>query len=237
MPARGTRRKSSRAARHFLDARAPIGAGGKMVGVVRHEQTSAPREWTLDEQSFAGSIADLVALSFEVCRRRQAEAALRDARDGLERKVDERTRDLAEANERLQELDRLKSEFLATMSHELRTPLNSIIGFTGILRQELAGPVNDEQKKQLGMVQSAGRICSGSSMICSTSHALSRGDCRSRASGSKSPASSRKSPRAWRRSSRKNGCALRRSSRIPRWSCAATERSASRFFSTSPTTP
>src|SRR4029077_1273608 len=94
---------------------------------------------------------------FEVCRRRQAEAALREARDGLERKIDERTRDLAEANERLQELDRLKSEFLATMSHELRTPLNSIIGFTGILRQGLAGPLNDEQKKQLGMVHSSAR--------------------------------------------------------------------------------
>jgi len=61
------------------------------------------------------------------------------------------------ANVRLQELDRLKSEFLATMSHELRTPLNSIIGFTGILRQGLAGPMNDEQKKQLTMVHSSAR--------------------------------------------------------------------------------
>nr|MDO8112773.1 ATP-binding protein [Candidatus Sigynarchaeota archaeon] len=41
----------------------------------------------------------------------------------------------------------------ATMSHELRTPLNSIIGFTGILQQEMVGPLNAEQKKQLGMVR------------------------------------------------------------------------------------
>ncbi|WP_005033998.1 ATP-binding protein [Holophaga foetida] len=49
--------------------------------------------------------------------------------------------------------DRIKSAFLATMSHELRTPLNSIIGFTGILIQGLVGPLNAEQKKQLGMVR------------------------------------------------------------------------------------
>lgn len=53
--------------------------------------------------------------------------------------------------------DRLKSAFLATMSHELRTPLNSIIGFTGILIQGLAGPLNEEQTKQLGMVRGSAR--------------------------------------------------------------------------------
>jgi signal transduction histidine kinase len=41
------------------------------------------------------------------------------------------------------------------MSHELRTPLNSIIGFTSLLRRGLAGPVNEEQVKQLGIVHSS----------------------------------------------------------------------------------
>jgi PAS domain S-box-containing protein len=139
----------------MLDA--PVRLEGKMIGVICHEHTGSPREWTLDEQNFAGSMADLVALSLEVWQRRQAERALREARDQLEVKVAERTRELSEANEQLKELDRLKSEFLATMSHELRTPMNSIIGFTGILRQELAGPLNDEQKKQLGMVNFSAR--------------------------------------------------------------------------------
>lgn len=64
---------------------------------------------------------------------------------------------LAEAKRAAEAADRIKSAFLATMSHELRTPLNSIIGFTGLVLQELPGPLNEEQKKQLGMVRDSSR--------------------------------------------------------------------------------
>jgi len=84
--------------------------------------------------------------------REQALLQLEAYRDHLEEIVAERTRELAKAKEAAESADRLKSAFLATMSHELRTPLNSIIGFSGVLEQELAGPLNDEQKKQLGMI-------------------------------------------------------------------------------------
>ena len=65
--------------------------------------------------------------------------------------------ELVRAKEAAELADNLKSAFLATMSHELRTPLNSIIGFTGILLQGLAGQMNDEQRKQLGIVQNSAR--------------------------------------------------------------------------------
>jgi len=62
---------------------------------------------------------------------------------------------LKHANLKLQELDRLKSMFIASMSHELRTPLNSIIGFTGIILQGMSGDINEEQGKQLALVKNS----------------------------------------------------------------------------------
>lgn len=88
---------------------------------------------------------------------RQAKAELKRARDGLEEEVKARTAELAEANEHLKDLDRLKSMFIASMSHELRTPLNSIIGFTGILLKGWSGEINDEQETQLKIIQSSSK--------------------------------------------------------------------------------
>jgi PAS domain S-box-containing protein len=99
----------------------------------------------------------LVGIGIDISRRKAAEQALRELNATLEQKVEARTEELARAVERAEAADRVKSAFLATMSHELRTPLNSVIGFTGILQQGLAGPVNEEQARQLGMVRNSAR--------------------------------------------------------------------------------
>jgi PAS domain S-box-containing protein len=104
-----------------------------------------------------GQVAEILSIGTDITAFRRVEDELRATQAGLEERVLLRTSELAVAKERAESADRLKSAFLATMSHELRTPLNSIIGFTGILLQGLAGPLNGEQAKQLGMVQSSAR--------------------------------------------------------------------------------
>ena len=58
--------------------------------------------------------------------------------------------------QRLHRASRMKSEFLANMSHELRTPLNGIIGFSELLVDEKAGPLNPRQREFLNDILRSG---------------------------------------------------------------------------------
>jgi len=76
---------------------------------------------------------------------------LKDVADDLDSKVDE----LARANLSLHEMNKIKSEFLATMSHELRTPLNSILGFSDVLSG--GQNLSDKQRQFLKNISTSGR--------------------------------------------------------------------------------
>lgn len=93
----------------------------------------------------------------DVTEAKRAAAELEQYRQHLEELVAERTRELEEVNAELQRTTESKTAFFARMSHELRTPLNSIIGFSAVLKDGVAGPLTEEQAAEVGMIHSAGR--------------------------------------------------------------------------------
>ncbi len=81
----------------------PIYVGNQPIGVVCNESVGVHHHWTIDEENFAISVADFVALAMESDQRRQVEETLRRHRDHLEELVEERTGELRIANEKLKE--------------------------------------------------------------------------------------------------------------------------------------
>jgi len=82
----------------------------------------------------------------------QAVIAIENVR--LFREIQDKNRQLEVANERLQELDRLKSDFVSNVSHELRTPLTAIKGAVDLILREVPGPLTEKQIHYLTRVRS-----------------------------------------------------------------------------------
>lgn len=88
----------------------------------------------------------------EVVGREEEPIYLREYSQRLVARLEEKIAELQRANEQLQALDRLKSDFLSTVSHELRTPLTAIKGYTQLLIDGRAGPLTDMQVECLEVI-------------------------------------------------------------------------------------
>jgi signal transduction histidine kinase len=133
---RGLSRAGTVASLGFKAAAAfPIRTKDRIIGTL-HVTNLAKRHFAAEELQLLESIAQQVGVASE-------NANL--------------FKELREAKERAESSDRAKSDFLANMSHELRTPLNAIIGFSEVLVDEKAGPLNADQKEFLGDILKSGQ--------------------------------------------------------------------------------
>jgi signal transduction histidine kinase len=110
---------------------APIQIKGQVIGFITLDNNT-PGFFTLAHAERLQAFAQQAGLAIENA---QLYASIREHAEELEQRVDARTRELAEANVRLQELDRLKDQFISNVSHELRTPLTNIKLHLGLLEK------------------------------------------------------------------------------------------------------
>lgn len=97
-------------------------------------------------QALTGVVAQLLQSGFATWVTSEMHLATSES---AHRALTQQNAELERAVAHLRELDQLKSNFLATVSHELRTPLTSVIGFSEMLVEGLAGPLNPEQTEYI----------------------------------------------------------------------------------------
>jgi PAS domain S-box-containing protein len=136
----------------LLEDRRPLeGVIGLAGDEERYVAVRATPMWDSD-----GAVVGYVGTALDMTSRIRLEREIEHHREELQERVRERTTELERAVADLKVANSVKDEFIANIRHELRTPLNAIIGFSAILRDGLAGPVNEEQARQLDMVNTAG---------------------------------------------------------------------------------
>jgi len=106
----------------------------------------------IDPRQLAEQIGEFLAGKREELPQGAEAPLLREYNSKLVERLERQVRDLTAANAELQELDQLKSQFLATLSHELRTPLTSILGYLDLFERGTLGPLSEMQHQALDVI-------------------------------------------------------------------------------------
>ena len=115
----------------------PIKANDKTIGVL-HLASKARRQFAADELQHIESIAQEIGVAAQNAR--------------LFTEINQKTAELEQINNELQEANRAKSEFISAMSHELRTPLNVIMGNAELTADGFFGDITPEQKRAMTQI-------------------------------------------------------------------------------------
>ncbi|MBI2141338.1 GAF domain-containing protein [Candidatus Woesearchaeota archaeon] len=126
----------------------PIKYRGKVIGVFNIE-SNRPNAFDNDDLLFASALAEQASVAIKNAELYSKIAGFNEL---LKKRIALATKSLKEANEELTMLNRIKSDFVSTVSHELRTPLTSIKGYVSLVLDGDVGPVNEQQKEFLGIV-------------------------------------------------------------------------------------
>lgn len=128
-------------------ANIPLVARGEAIGVIAAGNPETRRPIQEETRSFLRIFAAHAAIAIENARLYKS---LKEHSATLEQRIEERTKELAEAS-------RQKSRFLASMSHELRTPLNAILGFSEVLLDRFVGDLTPKQVEYVDSIHASGK--------------------------------------------------------------------------------
>ncbi len=135
----------------------PIRLHGKTYGLLSHEHIGPPKEWSLEDQDFAASLADMIALQMEANERHKAERALAKVNEHLAETI----RELRRSNKELQ-------DFAYVTAHDLKAPLRGIGTLTDWITSDYADKLDEQGREQLHLLK--GRVSRMSELIDSILH-------------------------------------------------------------------
>jgi two-component system, sensor histidine kinase and response regulator len=148
-----------RASKYWADDQRVMKTGQAYEAVEIHQRKNSPIEYAqvikTPTYDAAGRLIGIQGIFWDITEVKQAQEALQKAHSELEKRVEERTQELATANARLKELDYLKNKFIEDMAHELRTPLANMNLYLDLL--EMGKPEKRESYMAV-MRQAIGRV-------------------------------------------------------------------------------